>query len=333
MGRRSLVLAIALALAALAGFAVFQFLGGVEDDIRGDIGEVRVYRAVQFIETGTPGESVNNIDFIEESVALAEVVRDRPDILCLGPREGTNENLAPANICDANEKNLDNLLNGAVAAGPISAGQLITTDMFVSPVELNSASLSESIEEGKVAIALNPSTVQAAGGFIRPGDRINLIASAEVDLGNLPAILADPALREIFTGIPAEDPGPTIPGQEPTDPVGEFANSINTSIEFTQTFEQNIKVIAVGADTEAAPLGTGLTPQPDQIIVVEVTPEQAERIEFARQFTSVGVMLLPDPEENTYTPFDARGVVTDDVLDVLERIIEQLAEVESRLGT
>ncbi len=66
---------------------------------------------------------------------------------------------------------------------------------------------------------------------------------------------------------------------------------------------------------------------------MEVTPEQAERIEFARQFTSVSIMLLPDPEENTYTPFDARGVVTDDVLDVLERILEQLAEVESRLGT
>ena len=104
-------------------------------------------------------------------------------------------------------------------------------------------------------------------------------------------------------------------------------------VEFTQTFEQDIKVIAVGADTLQAPLGTGLTPQPDQIIVVEVTPQQAERIEFARQFTDVGVMLLPDPEETTYTPFDARGVVTDDILDVLERIIEQLAEVESRLGT
>lgn len=332
MGRRSLVLAIALALAALAGFAVFQFLSGVEEDIRGDIEEVTVYRAVQFIDTGTPGESVNNIDFIIESRAPAEVVRDRPRILCLGPADGTADSVEPS-ICDANEKNLDNVLNGAVAAGPISAGQLITTDMFVTPVELNSASLSESIEEGKVAISINPSTVQAAGGFIRPGDRINLIASAEVDLGGLPAILADPTLREIFTGIPAEDPGPTIPGQDPTDPVGNFANSISTTIEFTQTFEQNIKVIAVGADTEAAPLGTGLTPQPDQIIVVEVTPEQAERIEFARQFTSVGVMLLPDPDENTYTPFDARGVVTDDVLDVLERIIEQLAEVESRLGT
>ena len=98
-------------------------------------------------------------------------------------------------------------------------------------------------------------------------------------------------------------------------------------------FEQKIKVIAVGADTEKAPLRSGLTPQPDQIIVLEVTPEQAEKIVFARQFTSVTLMLLPDPEDNAYTPFDARGILTRDVLDILERIIEQLEEVESRLGT
>lgn len=332
MGRRSLVLAIALALGAVAFFAVFRYLNNVEGDIRQDIGEVGVFRAVQFIEAGTPGESVRGPDFIEESRALVEYVEGRPNILCTGPAEDTSADV-PGTICDAHERSLDNVLNGAVAAGPISAGQLITTDMFVSPIELNSTSLSESIEPGKVALSISPATVQAAGGFVRPGDRINLIASAEVDLGGLPEILADPTLRSIFTGEPIEEPGPVIPGQEPTDPVGDFANTINTSIEFTQTFEQNIKVIAVGADTIDAPLGTGLTPQPDQIIVVEVTPEQAERIEFARQFTSVSIMLLPDPEENTYTPFDARGVVTEDVLDVLERILEQLAEVESRLGT
>ena len=156
--------------------------------------------------------------------------------------------------------------------------------------------------------------------------RIRAVDDGEAD--------SEPSVEgHIFKAKAIEEPGPVIPGQEPTDPVGDFANTINTSIEFTQTFEQNIKVIAVGADTIDAPLGTGLTPQPDQIIVVEVTPEQAERIEFARQFTSVSIMLLPDPEENTYTPFDARGVVTEDVLDVLERILEQLAEVESRLGS
>ena len=43
MGRRTLVLVVALALAALSAFAVFNYLSSVEDDIRGDIAEVKVF--------------------------------------------------------------------------------------------------------------------------------------------------------------------------------------------------------------------------------------------------------------------------------------------------
>lgn len=331
MGRRTLVLVIALALAGLAGFAVFQFLTNVEDEARSEVDEVRVYRAVNFIEAGAPGESVNNPDFIVEATELAEYVRDNTDILCLGPVD-VGSAVDPT-VCDTHAKSLDDLLTGTLAAGPISAGQIITEDMFVSPAEANSAKLSEDIEEGRVAIGINPSTVQSAGGFIRPGDRVNLVASSTIQVGNLPQVLADPTLRDIFAGVPVEDPGPTIPGQDEPSLVDQFAAGINSSLDFTQTFEQDIKVLAVGADTERVPLGSGLTPQPDQIIVLEVTPEQAERIEWSRQFASVTLMLLPDPEENTYTPFEARGVLTEDVFGIIDRIIELIEQVEAGLGT
>ena len=49
MGRRTIVLVVALALAALSAFAVFNYLNSVEDDIRGDIVEVKVFRATQGI--------------------------------------------------------------------------------------------------------------------------------------------------------------------------------------------------------------------------------------------------------------------------------------------
>ena len=68
------------------------------------------------------------------------------------------------------------------------------------------------------------------------------------------------------------------------------------------------------------------------MITLEVTPEQAEKIEFAKSYTSVGLMLLPDPEEFPYTEFEARGVVTDDLFDLIPRIQEILAPLEGLLG-
>ena len=52
MGRRTLVLIIAVALAAISGFAIYQYLTNVEDDIRADIAEVVVYRANAPIAVG-----------------------------------------------------------------------------------------------------------------------------------------------------------------------------------------------------------------------------------------------------------------------------------------
>lgn len=55
MGRRTIVLVIALALAVLSGFAVFNYLSSVEDDIKADIVEVKVFRASELIPQGTTG--------------------------------------------------------------------------------------------------------------------------------------------------------------------------------------------------------------------------------------------------------------------------------------
>ena len=55
MGRRTIVLVIALVLAAVSGFAIWRYLSSIESEIRADIAEVRVYRTTQTIETGTSG--------------------------------------------------------------------------------------------------------------------------------------------------------------------------------------------------------------------------------------------------------------------------------------
>jgi Flp pilus assembly protein CpaB len=340
MGRRTIVLVIALLLAALSAVAVFNYLSNVEDDIRGDIEEVVVFRATRGIPTGTPGSQAQGS--IAESTALVVNVEfEGSVILCTGPATSGGS----PDACLNNPNNLGDVLRGKVSAGPISRGQLITTQMFIEEIELRSVSLSESLPQGKVAIALRPSDVASAGGFIRPGDKVNLIASDTVNISQTLQFLADPELRQLladagfvvpFTDIALPEPPtttlpPVVPpngapvGEDeppPPDPLQAFIGTLDPSFAFTQTVMQNLEVLAVGADTRPSPLGTGLAPQGSQILVFEVTPEQAEKLQFIQNNTSIALTLLPS--EFPYTPFEARGVIIDDIFDLVIRIQDEL---------
>ena len=87
------------------------------------------------------------------------------------------------------------------------------------------------------------------------------------------------------------------------------------------------RVIAVGLDTLPARIPTGLTPQGSQIIVLHVTPQEAELIQFAKEYSSVSTMLLP--ADVPYTPFDSEGIIVDDLFSLVDRI---KAQVEDTLG-
>ena len=336
MGRRTIVLVVAIVLAVVSGFAVYQFLSNVEDDARADITEVKVFRATEVIVVSEPGDP-DARQKIEESTALREhVVFEGSTILCEGP---TDPDVPLEEGCPENPKDLNTLLQETFAAGPISAGQLITTEMFVSAADLNDVTLSESIPEGKVAISIQPEAVAAVGGFVRPGDRVNLIASAEVEITSFVAILQDPVLRALIFGdefgVETTTTTTLAPGEIPdegaTDAVSAFAETIPTSFSFTQTVLQDVEVLAIGVDTRPAPIGNGLEPQGTQIVVLEVTPQDAEKIEFARQYTTIALMLLP--ADHIYQRFDSQGVVVDDLFDLLDRILEEVEEATGGAGS
>ena len=338
MGKRSLVLIIALALAAVSAFSVWQYLSTVEDEARAEVQEVVVYRATQLIETGT--SAVEAETFIEESTALVgNIAFEGSQIVCTGPAENSD---APVDVCGRNPR-LDSVLDPInVAAGPISAGQLITSELIVPPKLLTDVKLSESIPQGKVAISFQAEAATSAGGFVRPGDRVNLLASASVDLTQSTALLQDPELRKILLGefaVPSDQPVAAPPAEggatddtTEDDAVTRLAESLPGSVDFTQTVLQDIEVLAVGPDTRPSPLGTGLEPAGSQIVVLEVTPEQAEKIEFARQYTAVALSLIPSGEDTVYSPFDSRGIIVDDLFTLIDRIREQFEEAGVLLG-
>jgi len=338
MGRRTIVLVIAIVLAGVSGFAVWRYLSTVEQDVRADISEVRIYRATELIPTKTPGEEAQPT--IEEAFALREsVVFPGSTVLCVGPK-AENEGLDPTIYgCPENPKDLTATLQGKVAAGPISAGQVVTTDQWIEIAAFEDVSLSSEIPQGKVAVGIRPDDVGSAGGFVRPGDHVNVIASASIQINSFLQLLEDPVLREAVLGsgfgqagsTTTSTPPPTQDGgttETPVDPVAGFAQTLPAQMDFTQTVLQDVEVLAVGADTPPNRLGSGLEPVGSQVIVLLVTPEQAEQIEYVRQYASVAMALLPS--EVAYTPFDSTGVIVDDLFTLIDRI---QAQVEAALGS
>lgn len=339
MGRRTIVLVVAIVLAAVSAFAVWRYLSSVESDVRADINEVQIYRATELIEPKTTGEEAQ--PFIEGALALREnVVFEGSTIVCAGPKP-ENEGQDPTVYgCPENPSDLAATLAGKVAAGPVSIGQVITTDQWIEIAAFEDISLSEELAQGKVAIGIRPEDVAAVGGFIRPGDRVNLIASSVLQIDAFLAVISDPVLRELVIGSDAAASDATTPpaeGDDPfatggttadeDDPIAQLAEAFPEEISFTQTILQDLEVLAVGDDTPPNRTGTGLTPVGTSIIVLEVTPAQSEQIEFARQYTSVALALLPS--DVPYTPFDSAGVTVDDLFTLIDRV---QAQVEAALG-
>ena len=329
MGRRTLVLVIAVALAAISGFAIYQYLTNVEDDIRADIAEVGVYRASgEGIAAGTPGEEARSL-IVEDTALRESVVFEGSTILCTGA-VGTNADGNPNEVgCPANPNDLNAVLDGKVATGPIAAGQLIATSSFADIRDLQQR-LSDAIAPGKVAISIDADVPSSAGGFIRPGDNVNLIASATLAPLDFLEIISNDELRDLLIEVQTDPTADETPNEEevnPDDPTSpqNLGTAIAGSYDVTQTILQNVQVLAVNADTRPAPLDTGLTPIAG-VFVFEVTPQQAELIEYARQYTSVSLTLLPAGD---YVPYDAQPIVVDDIFGLLDRIAFELGQVGS----
>ncbi len=328
MGRRTLVLVIAVALAAISGFAIWQYLTNVEDDIRADIAEVGVYRATEPIAAGAPGEESRAL--IEESTALREsVVFEGSTILCTGA-VGANADGNPNEVgCPNSPNDLNVVLDGKVATGPIAAGQLIAATSFADTRDLQQR-LKDAITPGKVAISANFDLVSASGGFIRPGDNVNILASASLAPLAFLEIISNNELRDLLieAGIPEGEiivEEPAADDETTTTSPSNLGSAIPASIDVTQTILQNVQVLAVGEDTRPAPLESGLTPIAG-VVVFEVTPQQAEQIEYARQYTEVALSLLPTGD---YVPYDAQPVVVDDIFGLLDRLQAELGLVTS----
>lgn len=297
MGRRALVLVVALVLAGVAAFSIFQYLTNIENEFREGREEIRVFRAVQQLAEGTEGDFVLQ----NRNILYSSGTEQRDDI--------------PADAITATSEDdvaqLEQVLAGRVAAGPISANSVLTQSQWVE-LTVEITPLAELLGEGTQAITISPGSIQGVNGFVQPGDRINAIITLDIDF-QLTALAEDAP----DFGIPVEED--EVEGEEETV----------VSVTYTRYVLQGLRVIAVGTDIrpdpDAAPTvdATGAetdaevqaegeaAPVATTVFTLEVTPDIAERLVFAQQAGALYYTLVP-PD---FVEADTLGVTIENLFE------------------
>jgi Flp pilus assembly protein CpaB len=340
MSRRTVVLTVALILAVVAAVAVWRYLASVEDQVKGDLEEVLVYKATSLIADGTPGSEASSS--IEAAPALVrDVVFEDSTIVCAGPVDPTTA--TDPTVCDDNPSDIDEVLTDGVAAGPISEGQVITTDMFVAAGASDPDRLATDVPEGKMAVAMSPEEVGAVGQFVEPADRVNVLATLTFSVESIRELLSNPETRDLLLQgavipefltntevIETTNEEGEVVSEVSEDALSQIAASLPDTVTFTRTILQNIPVLAVGSASVSNPQG-GLVDEggdPDTVtsVVLEVLPDEAELLEFARQNGVLGLSLLPADGE--YTELELTGATMEDVTRFAERLITALENAD-----
>jgi Flp pilus assembly protein CpaB len=308
MGRRAIVLLVALILAGLAAWAVWNFMQNVRGEAEAGQEQVTVFRAgPEGIAEGTEGAIL--VSDFDNGGTLIE--------------EGTDEVEDTPVDAIQTEQELREILSGKVSAGPISARGILTRGQWAE-LTVDVRPLSESIASGNQAITISTSDVAGVNGYVEAGDRVNMIITLDIEFSNIP--IDGPVL-------------PTAPEETP----GEETEVV--TVTYTRYVLQGLNVLAVGREvreeedgdqtgeidadesttTETTPDGQPVPEEEDTgnatIFTLEVTPDQAERIVYAFENGSIWLTLVPED----FVEVETDGVTIDNLFggDLQDTIFEQ----------
>jgi Flp pilus assembly protein CpaB len=120
------------------------------------------------------------------------------------------------------------------------------------------------------------------------------------------------ALNPIVIANPASSPGLLGQAPPPYTSIDDFLN--NTSVKVVV---QNVQVLASIAAAPTEPtnvVSTQATPQPDVVVLLAVTPQQAEVVRFAQLDGNVS-LVLRSPADATTPQVDTTGVTLKELVD------------------
>ena len=314
------MLLVALILAGLAAWAVWNFLQNVQSEALAEQEIATVFRAgPDGIAEGQEGNIIvsaydSDARCQDEDLELIDAGG------CTVKKSFDQIGDVPLDAIDSEEK-LRERLNGRVAAGPISAGSILTAAQWTE-ITVDVIPLSEQIPSGKQAITISTSNVQGVNGFVEAGDRINMIITLDIEFDLIPVD---------FGGITLPDAG----AGDPTASTEPGATEETVVVTYTRYVLQGLPVLATGReirpDEEAPPTvetadatATEGEAAPAEdlgnstVFTLEVTPDQAERIVFAFDNGSIWLTLVP----TDFVEIETDGVVIDNLFggDLVEEI-------------
>ena len=289
MGRRAIVLLVALILAGLAAWAVWNFMQNVREEATAGQEQVTVFRAGPGgIAEGTQGDVL-----ISDFDGAGALIQQSVDVI---------ENTPPDAIQSAEE--LRSVLGGRVAAGPISENGILTRAQWTL-ITVDVEPLSTKIASGNQAITISTSDIQGVNGFVEAGDRINMIITIDIEFDLIP-----------IEGVPV------LPDPEETP---DAAEEETVTVTYTRYVLQGLNVLAAGRDVrveeeedltgriDATPPTEEEQAAADQgnstVFTLEVTPDQAERIVYAFQNGAIWLTLVPED----FVEVETDGVTIDNL--------------------
>ena len=291
MGKRIAVVAVALVLAAVAGFSVWQYLASVDDAAQDRFELVDVYRAKTDLPAGISGDDVIANNLFEKS-------SENRDFLPGGD----------APVAFASEADLKAALENQIAIGPIAANEILTSVQWEAAVDVTASEpLSERIPRGRQAITMRIDAETAVGGFVRPGDRVNVLVNIGSSGVEFDAIDVDATREEVLALVEASaaalETRFVLQGLEVLA-VGEQIVTGDDDTDHVILASQQEGAV----DSQGQPLSTitqfGL-------VTVAVTAEEAERLAFATLNGETYYTLVPDD----FTPVATTGVTRENLFE------------------
>jgi pilus assembly protein CpaB len=198
--RRTLILLGAIAVGVVAALLLFNYVRGIEDRANENAKRVDVFSAQADIIRGTPGETA----VADGSIASSKI-----------PQE-----FKPTTAISTTDE-----IQKKVALFDIPQNTVIVKDMFVDPASTQISFRARLKDPGHQAISVSVDSIRAVGGFLVPGDQVNIMVMAEVTAPEGACESPDP--RSV--------------------PVGCYITSM------ARYLYQEVHILAVGAQPELSP--------------------------------------------------------------------------------
>ncbi len=294
MGSRKIIMLVgSILIGALAGFALLNYVQGVENQAVIDSQPVSVWVVADNIPAGTTASDV---------LSTGRVVQRQID-----------PDFRPATaIADTVQ------IEGRVAVNNLAANQILVQGMFDDP-EVVETTFADLVPAEHVAVSFAIDSVRAAGGFVKPGDFVDMIALGDPlpTLGDEDAFDTSASstpyqrpARYLYRGVRIIAVNSAIVG-EAVPEGGEAAGEEASSGSLTMT-------IAVPADAAQRILSV-----PESNLVLSLLPDDWSP-EALPNIIVEDILIdaeLPAEQPGLITPYGPEGFI-----DLFEEAVEQQNE-------